>query len=840
MAPVPEWAQLVAPDEQAQAPSSQVSRGAHYLLYDEQVRVLPQGREVYRHIAARALNEKGVETLANVEVSFDPAFQSLTLHSIQLRREGRVISRLGSAEVRVLQREKELEYRIFDGTKTAHVFLEDVRVGDVVEYAYTVRGRNPVFADKLFGRLDLQWNVPVHHVHARLLMPLGRRVEIAPLNTRATPEVREHDGYRDYTWNVTDVPALVVDEDAPAWFDPYASVQWSEYAGWKEVANWASPLYTLPDRLGPDLQAQVRRIAAETQSPRKRLQAVLALVQREVRYLGVEVGPGSHAPNPPDLVFSRRFGDCKDKSLLTVAMLHALGVEAYPALVHTALRGSIEGLQPSPGVFNHVIVRARVGGLDYWLDPTRPPQKGDLDALYQPAFGKALVIEPSAAGLTAIPRMPGSALRRTIRAVLDARAGIDQPVRYTVTTVAEGASAEEMRSTLTSANRDDLQQRYLNYYAKYYPKLKVDSPFEVKDDESLNRITLTEHYLIEGFWERGRGKGRLEANIHAPDVEDLLRAPRSAIRTAPLALAHQVLLKHTTEVLLHEPWPVKGESKRVRDAAFDFEHTITPAGSTIVFTDRFESLQDHVPAADTPRYAASLDSARGELDYVLYQDAPSGLTRSTAAGGANWSVLALGIVLFAACAYGALRLYRFDPAPAPPGDPALSGIRGWLILAALGSLAAPFRVLRSLWETVPAYSLERWALLTTPGAESFHPLWAPLLLFELSMNIALLVFSVLVVVLFFQRRRSLPTVYVGVMAVFLVLQLADLLIAGAVPAAAAAADAKAWGEFGRSVVIGIIWIAYFSMSERVRATFVNTRTRIPAAVSVGPSISEAA
>ena len=76
-------------------------------------------------------------------------------------------------------------------------------------------------------------------------------------------------------------------------------------------------------------------IAAEHSDPAGRAAAVLQLVQREIRYLGIEVGAGSHAPCAPALVCQRRFGDGKDKALLMVALLEALGVEAAPALVDT-------------------------------------------------------------------------------------------------------------------------------------------------------------------------------------------------------------------------------------------------------------------------------------------------------------------------------------------------------------------------------------------------------------------------------------------------------------------------------------------------------------------------
>ncbi|MBK6386690.1 MAG: DUF3857 domain-containing protein [Rhodoferax sp.] len=76
--------------------------------------------------------KKGSSGLPTSKVRFDPSYQTLMLHSVSIRRGDRIIPKLSLAAVKVLQREKELDYLIFDGSKTAHIFLEDVRVGDVV------------------------------------------------------------------------------------------------------------------------------------------------------------------------------------------------------------------------------------------------------------------------------------------------------------------------------------------------------------------------------------------------------------------------------------------------------------------------------------------------------------------------------------------------------------------------------------------------------------------------------------------------------------------------------------------------------------------------------------
>ena len=833
----PAWVEAIAPDTAVSAPTEQLSAGVHYLLSDTQTRVDAQDRTTYRHIAMRAVNQSGVESVAHVQIGFDPAYQVLSLHSIRLHRDGRSISKLNAAAVKVLQQEKELEYRIFDGSKTAHVFLEDVRVGDVVEYAYSVRGSNPVFGNRQFGRIELQWNVPVRQLVARLVWPAGRQLALQALRTALQPAVSEHDGLIDQRWEVRDVAPLVVEAGAPDWFDPYPFVQWSEFADWGAVARWAEPLYRKPVILGPALRAEVDRIAAAGGSAPYKAAKVLRFVQSEIRYLGVEVGPGSHAPTSPDTVLERRFGDCKDKSLLTVTMLNALGMQAHPALVHTGSRGTIAGLQPTPGAFNHVVVRAEVDGTTYWLDPTRSPQPGTLDTLVQADFGRALVIRADTTGLTEMPRAPRQ--HREVRMLIDASAGLDQPVRLTVVTIADGSYAESMRDNLATTNREDQQKNYLNFYARYYPDIVVDRPITVADDGHANRVTVTESYRLAAFWTRNEDKKRLEAGVFAPDMEDALRGPRQTRRDAPLGLGLPTEFVHTVEVRLPEAWPVEPEHTEVKDAAFSFEHSVGASTDrrTVSLRERLVSHVDHVAGADAQRYAGNLERARGSLGYSFYKNDVGAVPAAAAGEGFNWLVAFLGAMLTGLWCMLAWKLYHWDPLPRPPvQNPSLAGISGWLMLAGLSLVASSVRLMFDIGELLPSYSLQTWNALTVVGQSGYDPMWAPVLLIELAANLAKLIFIVMIAALFFRRRSSLPTVIIGWLVISPLLNVADLVMAAQLLKTDAAGSMRDWAEAGRSVFFSLLWTLYFLRSERVAATFTRRlRTELRPAPAEGVS-----
>jgi transglutaminase-like putative cysteine protease len=837
----PSWVEPITPDLAAVAPAEQTSQGQYFLLADEQVRVDGKQRVVYRHYATRALTVQGLESLANLEIRFDPSYQELSLHQIAVWRAGQPINKLRSARVRVLQRETELETLIFDGSRTASVFLEDVRVGDVVEYAYSLRGHNPVFGQWQSGRFGLQWNVPIARVFARLVWPQGRALHVRPREGAAEPVRLDSPalpGTTEYRWDLREVAGRRVENDAPSWFDPYPVVEWSEFKNWSAVVKWALPLYRLPAQAPAAVQAEIERISAAHPPGESRLMAALNFVQREIRYLGVEVGAGSHAPSPPSTVLARRFGDCKDKALLTTALLRGLGIAADVALVNTSARHAIDGWQPGPYAFNHVVVRAKLGAQTWWIDPTRPPQAGPLSKITQAEHGLALVVAESSTALVPMAGESARLHRREMSVLFDASAGLDKPVQYTVTTVAEGPAAESLRASLSTQSRDKIESEYLNFYAGYFGDIKSVAPLKVTDDTAANRITVTEHYVTSKFWQRSEKKKRLEASIEVPDIFSHLRAPRTQVRNSPLFLSHPVELQHVTEVRLPRPWNVKPDAVHINEPAFELKREETWAGSTLRLTDLYRSRVNHLEATAVARYATGLEEARRALSYALY-DHPDG---GPAAEAGGWHWVPAWAVFFSVLGFGwcGWRAYRWNPAPAPPAawpvdpQPQLTGLRGWLVLVPVALVLSIYQLLKALAPAGEAMGAASWQVLTAASSAAYHPLWAPALLLGLIGNVALLAGALLLLWLFFRRRSSLP---LGLMVFFwgaVVLTTLDLALAAAIPAAAEALGRQEVLDSVRAFFLASCWTAYLKKSRRVKLTFVRRWPAVGAA-SVPPA-----
>ncbi|WP_440222654.1 DUF3857 domain-containing protein [Dokdonella sp. MW10] len=816
--PAPGWVVPVEPGRADAAMLAAISRGNAYLLVDTQVRSVPAQRSTYQRFAMQAVAPEGIDAVANIEMDFDPSYQTIVVHAIDVVRDGNRTSRLATADFKILQRETALERRIYDGGRTVSVFLEDVRVGDVVDYAFSVVGRNPVFAGRDYGTFMFQYGVPVARLHVHLLEARGSGIVVGARN--AVPEAVEgvRDGLRSRRWSIDAVPARLADADEPGWFHPEPMLQWGAFADWSDVARWAVPLYAVPKDVAPSVAAEIARIAAAEPTESGRLLAALRFVQGEIRYLGIAIGAHSHAPSSPARTLERRFGDCKDKTLLMLALLDGLGVEARAALVDTRLRRGLGDRFASPGQFDHVLVRAVVDGRVYWLDPTKALQRADLAHVVQADFDLALTIDPGTRGLESMRSPHAPAPRKTVRVTIDATEGLDLPVTYTVVTEAEGASAEQLRAEFATSSVEEIGKRYLNFYASYHPGMSIVAPVAIEDDAPSNRVTVTERYRVEDFAEEGNEEGRRVASIWMPDMAPLLRAPASAVRDAPLRIAHPTDLTVVTRVLLDGDWSIKDETDEVEGDAFTYRREIAYAQRVLMITSTFRSRVDEIAAAATSRHAGQLSRARDRTGYELSWRPQS---HAVAQGGfvdrVNWTLAGFGIMVLIGSIAVAVRLYRYDPPATPVAPGAPEGFAGWLVLPTIGVCLAPLRMAFDCWKELGALSAEHWSSLTTFGSESYHALWAPFLMFSAAGSIALLVLWSLILVLYLQKRTSTPRIYIAAMLSAIVMNGVLFSIMPLLPGVEI--ERSEWTAAIRNVVSAVIWTSYFLVSVRVRATF---------------------
>ncbi|MBB3060662.1 DUF3857 domain-containing transglutaminase family protein [Microbulbifer rhizosphaerae] len=624
LAPRPQWLQPVALPESENLSSGE---SLHYLLVDTQINVSGEEKERFYRVAMRPLNQQGLQQISSISLGFAPAYEKLVIHDISVLRDGKRRDRLKSAEIKVFQREDELDRGLYAERWTAMLLLKDLRARDVVEYSYTLRGSNPVLGDKFFGRELLAWGVSIERLYISVLSPREKALQVRIADTKKGHEIdiQQHTKGNTvrYFADLRHTEAVRQEDGIPEWLSPLPVLQYSQYADWRQVNDWAHALYRTPGELPEEF---ARMVAEMEGSPAQKAAVATQWIQNNIRYFGIEHGVNSHRPSAPMETFERRFGDCKDKTVLLVAALRELGIDAHPALVSSVNNLYLDGRLPSPGNFDHVITTFTLDGKRYWVDPTATSQAGSLQEMSLPDFNWALVVDGERDSLTAI-EAPSQSQRRARVVVREIVTLADnrKAATFEVTSRYSGWRAEQMRSYTGYRDRETLGAEFLQYYSRYFPSIEILEPIEVIDSEHGNELVLKEKYRLRKVGDDSSGKNMLK--LVASNVVETLRLPNSLQRQYPFRLPGDLQIEQTLEVVAQSAadirWSEKGGGEAIANPWFEFEREVRKDGNRVTVEYRYNSRRKSVSAADFPKYLEQINRVESDLSYVLWLSSAS-------------------------------------------------------------------------------------------------------------------------------------------------------------------------------------------------------------------------
>jgi hypothetical protein len=458
--------------------------------------------------------------------------------------------------------------------------------------------------------LDFSPSVPTALIRHRVIFPESRSFRHRASSDIGAPQVSVANGERVTTWAQQNVEPIDLDDDLPTWFQPWKTVQISEFGNWSEVAQWAAELFGISaadrEAVGPLLeQIRTKHRGAEAQAL-----AATRFVQDEIRYLGIEMGRNSHEPRPPVETLAQRWGDCKDKTLLLVLLLRELGFDARPAMVNTKLRRLLDERLPSPFEFDHVIVQVRAGREVLWLDPTLSNQGGTFRTIDTPADERALIVDPETNGLTKFvtPSRASINVAETYRLRDGHSAALEIQTRYV------GGEADAMRATLATVSPRDFARERLNAVAGAYPQITPTSVPAISDDRDANVITVTERYDVRDL--RSGGAWYLRPR----ELEPWLGTPGTVVRTMPLAIDHPLSIRQTVTIHFENEPELPPSRNVIETGALRFESSADRNGRAIVLDYRLATTRDWVTPDEVARHVSGIRSIRRAMTVEIPGD----------------------------------------------------------------------------------------------------------------------------------------------------------------------------------------------------------------------------
>ena len=562
------------------------------LRADKQVRLENGTVAAYSDVAYRIDSPEALTELGTLKMSWMPDKGDLAIHRLEIVRGEETIDLLArDVRYEVLRRERLLEQRSLDGSLTATVAVPGLKVGDVLRFSQTISMRDQALGGEV-QHVDglIADPVPVGFARAIYSWPEGDEVQWKAGPDVAPPEPETRDGYKVLTIALPLPERPEVPKDAPARFTMPQLMQIGSFASWAELSRTMAAHYATEGAIAPGgpIAAEIARIERRTRDPLGRAALALQLVQDQVSYLLHGMNGGNYIPQAPELTWERRYGDCKAKSLLLLAMLREMGIDAEAVVVRSSQGDMVAEMLPLPAAFDHVVVRANIGGKDYWLDGTSAGTRLDtIDEVPDVRYG--LPLRAEGADLLAIAQRRPSMLDRTVRVTYDYRAGIDMPAVYQADVEVRGVMGAGIRAFASETDR----QKLLDATGEYLKPLVGDGfvyDANVTYDEAAGVARVEASGLLYSPWEFERDRGKLALVLTSTGLEFAPDRARAAWRSIPYNLEGPLGLRDEITVLLPDDagtFELTGRSTVEEEVAgISVSRTARLEGNRLVLTDQ--------------------------------------------------------------------------------------------------------------------------------------------------------------------------------------------------------------------------------------------------------------
>jgi hypothetical protein len=359
------------------------------ILLDEQITTVKDNGEIettYRR-AYKILRPEGRKMYGAVDIYFDKETRITSMKAWAIPADGK--------DYQVKQKDA-VELGAYGDALYSDLRREVLEIpaanpGNVIGYEYSQKQRPFLFADIW----DFQDIIPVRRARFTLQLPPGWQMATQWENYPALKETST--GNNAYSWELENIPAVETEPDMPPreavagrmgvkYFPLDPAARAKSIGTWNDIALWYAGLTASTRTPSPEIQQKVAELTANAATTLDKIKAIVSFMQRDIRYVAIEIGIGGYQPHPAADVFHFRYGDCKDKVTLLGSMLQVIGVKSYYVVAQTD-RGIVQPDFPSPVAFDHMIIAIRL--------PDDVPSDGLWAIVEHPKYGRLLYFDPT-------------------------------------------------------------------------------------------------------------------------------------------------------------------------------------------------------------------------------------------------------------------------------------------------------------------------------------------------------------------------------------------------------------------------------------------------------------
>ncbi len=344
----------------------------------EKIRYNPDGTAVtLDDTYEKILTEKGKRENRVITLHFTlPYSQVAILHLSLIKPDGRIVELAPDDNSREMVNPSQMGENIYNpNSKMLQVSLSGLETGDIIHTVSERQDVHPRMRDTWCGFFVFEHDCPivkyVVEIDAPKSLPPANIMLKDPVNDTVTFTKHKTKDRIIYRWEANNVPQFFPEPSMPPFYMYAQRLLVSTVRDWRDISRWYWQL-CLPhlEKVSPEMREKVAELTAGPQTPEEKMQAIFHFVSTQIRYMGLttETEAPGYEPSDVDSVFKNRYGVCRDKAALLVAMLRLADIKAWPVLFYV---GPKKDSEVPNNFFNHAICCAELKPGEYTLmDPT--------------------------------------------------------------------------------------------------------------------------------------------------------------------------------------------------------------------------------------------------------------------------------------------------------------------------------------------------------------------------------------------------------------------------------------------------------------------------------------
>lgn len=348
--------------------------GAVIVLTEEQISIKEDDTVEYvQYYLIKILNERG-KKYGEVEFGYDSTYDKVTIDFARVIKPDGSVVNVGSKHIRDVSRY--MNFPLYSNARAKIISMPEISSGVFIEYQVRLSRGKMVAGNNLNVEYLLQTSEPIQNARLTVSLPKGRKLNQRNLNEPFNmihadfkPKVISKEGKDMYSWEFKDIPQLIPEPAMPPLVEVTPVMMLSTFQSWEDIYAWWWRLAKDKIEVTLAMQTKIDALVKDKKTLEEKVRAIHNFCARDIRYVAIEYGEAGHEPHRAGEIFTNKYGDCKDKAIVLVSMLNAIGVKAYPVLIGT--KGLMPVQEDFPSLlFNHCIVLVSLEGRDIFVDPT--------------------------------------------------------------------------------------------------------------------------------------------------------------------------------------------------------------------------------------------------------------------------------------------------------------------------------------------------------------------------------------------------------------------------------------------------------------------------------------